>query len=208
LENKFGDGIDWGEASEIWIKSWDTDKAFPKPDIEHNWLVNPMPGLRVKDYITTGSKELKAVDLGCNYGSMIYTVIGGGYDYTGIEQSKRALEIATKLHPDIKFLNMLLWDINIREEFDLAFTQAVLQHNTWAEQERIIPKIHGLLKPGGVFIFTESTVRPEQAVPNMNARTNQGWIDLMTRHGFKFEKTWGTNDQNINNIYLFTKPKE
>jgi len=205
-KNIFGDRQPWGEYAGIWLRDWTEEQAYPKGVGENNLFLSTYSGTCVKDYVKTGSKVLKAIDLGCNYGGMVYHFLSAGLEYTGVDQSDVAIELAKKKFPDLKFITCLLWDLDIKEEYDIAYMQAVLQHNLWAEQERIIPKIFNLLKPGGVFHFLEGTVTPEHEGEIMNPRTNRGWIDLMTRNGFVYEKSWYYNAEKIPNIYLFTKP--
>jgi SAM-dependent methyltransferase len=182
------------------------EQAFPNGQGEKNIFLSTMSGKCPKDYINTGSKVLKAIDLGCNYAGMAYHFLNAGLEYTGVDQSDIALAFARKKFPEFRFIESLLWALDIKEEFDLAYMQAVLQHNTWDEQEKIIPKIFNLIKPGGVWYFAEGTVLPSVAHPGMNQRLHEDWIDLMTRHGFVFEKSWANDPSGIQNIYLFTKP--
>jgi SAM-dependent methyltransferase len=204
--NKFGDRQPWGEYAKTWVRDWAEEKAYPRGEGESNVFLSTLSGTCAKDYIKTGSKTLKGVDLGCNYGGMIHHFESAGFDYTGIDQSRDAIDLAIKKFPDKKWICSLFWDLNINEEFDIAYIQAVLQHNLWAEQERIVPKIFAMLKPGGVFYFTEGTIMPSEEGPVMNCRTSRGWIDLMVRNGFNFEKKWSYGGGEPHNLYLVTKP--
>lgn len=206
--DKWGDGQPWGEYAKIWISERPDDKAFPNGSGENNVFLSTYAGTCVKDYIKTGSIPIRGVDLGCNYGGMALHFLNAGIEYTGIDQSETALEIARKRLPDLKFINCFLWDLNFREEYDIVFIQAVLQHNRPPEQERIIPRVFDMLKPGGVFFFSESTVLEKDWNDTLNSRTHAGWVDLGERNGFKFEKSWYYNVEKIPNIYLFTKSKE
>jgi len=205
-KNVFGDKQPWGAYTEQWMAERTEDRAFPNGTGENNIFLTTLPGKRPIDYINTGSDILKAVDLGCNYAGMAYHFTNAGLDYTGVDQSDIALGFARKKFPTYRFIESLLWDLDIKEEFDLAYMQAVLQHNTWDEQERIIPKIFDLVKPGGVWYFAEGTVLPNMAHPGMNQRLHEGWIELMSKHGFKFETSWANDPNGIKNLYLFTKP--
>jgi SAM-dependent methyltransferase len=205
-KDRWGDGQPWGEYAKIWIKDRTETEAFPEAVGENNIFLSTYSGTCIKDYINTGSTNLRGVDLGCNYGGMAYHFLNAGIEYIGVDQSEAALDIARNKFPNLKFINSFLWDIHFKEEFDIVLIQAVLQHNLHSEQERIIPRVFEMLKPGGVLNFTESTVLPRDYAPPMNSRTNQGWIDLMEKHGFKYVKSWYYNAEKIPNIYLVTKP--
>lgn len=204
-KNVFGDRQPWGEYAITWVTDLPEDKAYPRGEGQNNVFLYLSSGTCAKDYINTGSEVLSGVDLGCSYGGMMYHFLNAGIEYAGVDQSETAVDLARKKFPDKKFICCLLWDLDIKEEYDIAYIQAVLQHNLREEQERIIPKIFNLLKPGGVFYFTDGTVSPERENEPMNARTNRSWIDLMTRNGFVYVKSWCYSGD-INNIYLFTKP--
>jgi len=204
--DRWGDGQPWGEYAKIWINDRKGNEAFPNSTGEDNVFLSTHSGTCVKDYIKTGSNPIRGVDLGCNYGGMAYHFVNAGIEYTGIDQSEAALEIARSKLPDLKFINSFLWDLDFKEEYDIVYIQAVLQHNIPTEQERIMPVVFNILKPGGVLNFAESTVLPKDFIPPMNSRTHDGWVDLATRNGFKFEKSWYYNAEKIPNIYLFTKP--
>ena len=157
----------------------------------------------VKDQINTDTpvEERKALDCGCHIGRFIDLVINYGFDYTGVDQSRKALDVARERKDYGRWVESFLWDMPFEEEFDFAFTNAVLQHNKLAEQEKIVPKIYKALKPGGVFLMTESTER----VQTNTQRTQQGWIDMVESFGFKLIKTSHVNPIGIEDKYMFAK---
>ena len=141
------------------------------------------------------------LDCGCHIGRWINVFRENGYDYTGVDQSIRAIKTAMKYQPDGNFVNSLLWKMKFDEEFDIAFTNAVLQHNTLEEQNKILPKIYQSLKPDGILYITESTLHEG----TNTQRTYQGWIDFIESHGFKFVESFLKNDIGINDNYIFKK---
>ncbi len=188
--SKFGDGISWEKhITELPLN--DIDKLFHKFD-KNNEIIK-----HIRKYIQKG----RLIDCGCHVGRWIEFFEGAGFDYTGIDQSSQALETAKKYHPNRKFVNKFLWDIDFNEEFDMAVTIAVLQHNTLEEKKKILPKIYKSLKKDGIFFTTESTVIKE----TKSQLTYDGWINLVEQNGFKFLESWHPNSSNLNEYYLYKR---
>lgn len=159
-----------------------------------------------KDYIKTNTpaSKRKALDCGCHMGRFIDMAEAYGFKYTGVDQCVKALDYAKKNRPKGDWVNRFLWDMGYEEEFDFAFTNAVLQHNKLAEQERIVPEIYKALKPGGVFMMTEST-EPRNTETQ---RAHDDWIKMVTNCGFKFIKSTHKNPIGYNDRYFFIKEKK
>lgn len=192
----FGDEISWDHhVDEILTETRD---PFYTTDGTSNFE-------DAKSYIKTDTPidKRKALDCGCHIGRFIDVVKNYGFDYTGVDQSIKALDVARKEKPYGQWVESFLWDMPFVEEFDFAFTNAVLQHNKLAEQEKIIPRIYSSLKPGGVFSMTESTERQTTSTQ----RTHQGWIDMVEGFGFKLIKTSHMNPIGFNDRYMFIKEK-
>ena len=199
MKTKFGDEIDW---------DYHVDQVLEEDKTMHNILHGTKDNYkhamlaRAIDYITTGSKKpYKVADCGCHVGRFIKCFQHYGLDYTGFDQSLKALETARKISPDGNFVHSFLWDIDVKEEYDIACCFAVLQHNTNEEKEIIIPKIYNMLKTGGVFFFTEST----ETENTRTQLTTECWIDLMDRNGFKLMETGHKNPIGFNDNYIFRK---
>jgi len=159
-----------------------------------------------KSYIKTDTdpSNWKALDCGCHVGRWTDVLGNYGFKYTGVDQCEAALDECRKNRPEAEYIHSPLWDMKFKEEFDMVFTVAVLQHNLHAEQERIVPRMYDALKPGGVMFITESTLRQDAST----GRTQQGWVDLCERHGFKLVKFWHKNSIGLEDHYLFVKGKK
>ncbi len=186
---KFGDGVSW-ENHAVEVITQDR-KPYHKHDSNSELLQ------RIKKYKTSG----KLIDCGCHVGRWIDYFTEAGFEYTGIDQSQYAVNIAKRLRPKGRFYCMFLWDMVYMEEFDVAVTNAVLQHNTHLEQRRIVPRIYDALKSGGIYYIAESTVLDETPTQ----RTYENWIKLMEEWGFKFLESWHPNKIGIEDHYLFVK---
>ena len=187
--NKFGDGISWEQHVNEIISNENIiyyGKEFGQEKLN-----------KIKKY----KKHGKLLDCGCHIGRWIEVFRKNGYDYTGVDQSHKALETAKKYKPDGKFVHSLLWNITFNNEFDIVHFNVVLQHNNLEEQEKIMPKIYDALKLNGVLIIAESTVNKE----TITQRTYKGWISFIKKHGFKFMESWHKNELDLDDNYIFIK---
>lgn len=195
---KFGDRINWDNHVDEILAQKDRNIHHPRGDTEWG---------DAKDYIKTDTpkEKWKALDCGCHMGRWIDAVRKYGFEYTGVDQSEKALRVAKELRPDGEFIHTFLWDMGFKEEFDFAFTVAVLQHNLHAEQERIIPCIYNTLKYGGVFCMVEGT---KLVGGDRTQRTQDDWIQTVEKYGFKLIKTFKKNPEGIEDRYIFIKEKK
>lgn len=181
----FGDGIDWDNEADRALREKELFFTYD-PDIEI-----------IRKYRATG----KVLDCGCNVGRYVEVFRNAGYEYVGVDQSMHAIEIAMAHHPDDTFLVRFLWDMAFVDMFDIAFCNAVLQHNNLEEKKRIIPKIHQALKKDGVLLIRESTVK----VATETQLTYEGWIALIESYRFTFLESWHKNELGIEDNYIFSK---
>lgn len=150
----------------------------------------------VKEYVPSG----KVLDLGCNIAKFVPMWQLAGFTVEGFDQCEYALKVAKMRHPDVKFTLGRAQDLPYEKEFDLIFTSAVLQHNRHSEQEKIVEQIKKALKPGGYFLMSENTLRPDnwpigikdgkfdEDVTDGYSKTFKGWIEFFKKHGFEFVK--------------------
>lgn len=90
--------------------------------------------------------------------------------------------------------------MNFKEEFDLIYTVAVLQHNKHSQKDLIMKKIYQALKQDGYFLMTENTLTDKNigfAFPNKRVPedwtdgycfTKSRWTKYIEQFGFKLVK--------------------
>lgn len=184
---QFGDGINWDfearrAAAEGWVAPHDSE------------LIR---NLRL--WLPHEDRPRRVLDAGCNIGNFAGMFMAAGFEYTGVDQSAVALELACGRYPQATWIEGMLWDMEFGEPFDLVFCNAVLQHNNHAEKARILPRIAAATKPGGMFIMQESTVLEETATQ----LTHEGWIQAVLQHGYVLQGTWHKNPEGLNDAYAF-----
>lgn len=203
MAKKFGDGISWNNfALEILDETKeDRNKIFFKYEDKKETIQH------IEKYLPTNKSSInklfiyRALDVGCNIGRWAHLLNERGFYYTGVDQSRSAINIASQLFPEGIFYNQFLWDITFNQEFNLVFCNNVLQHNTLPEKHKILPKIYDSLKPDGILFINESTTTNE----TKTQLTYKGWIELINNYNFEFLESWQPNKIGLNECYLFRK---
>lgn len=90
------------------------------------------------------------LDLGCGTGHLTYRITSSGAQVVGIDQSCSMIEQASRSYPDLNFAVADAKALEITEQFDAVFSNAVLH---WIKPpENVISEIKRVLKPGGRFV--------------------------------------------------------
>jgi SAM-dependent methyltransferase len=114
------------------------------------------------------------------------TFIKNDSRYTGLELDSRACEFSQSHFPSKKFLNLSLSEFEAPAKVDRIYSFEVLEH--LPDVISSIQKIHGLLKPKGIFIGTT----PYPFRKNIEADEThlfvlhpENWKRLFEKNGFK-----------------------
>jgi len=104
-----------------------------------------------------------ALDLGCGNGKTVSTLLDEGYDVTGVDFSKVAVEQCRKRFPDSDFVVSPVDRLPFADDsFDYVTAVHVLEHLDDEELKAAVEEIGRVLRPGGfVFVrsFTENDMR-------------------------------------------------
>ncbi|HMY84648.1 MAG: class I SAM-dependent methyltransferase [Saprospiraceae bacterium] len=105
--------------------------------------------------------SIRVLEVGCGEAGVLKAFLERGHDCTGIELEQKRIESARELfreteHGDrIKFIVKNIYDIDPQrdnlEPFDLIILKDVIEHIP--DQEKIIPELKKLSKPGGTLFF-------------------------------------------------------
>lgn len=190
----FGDGIDWNNEAV---------RAASETEHEHN-----MGGVRavalelVQQLAAVGCTGGRLLDCGCNIARYCPPLREAGFEYVGVDQAPKALQIAKWRYPGVEFVASMLWDMKFDKPFDVAISMAVLQHNLRDEKKRILARIAEAVRPGGYFAMQESTVLEETRT---QLRQEQ-WIALVEGSGFRMLSGWHPNPEyGVHDAYLFQR---
>jgi intein/homing endonuclease len=139
---------------------------------------------------TDGIYLLPFIVHNCGVGKHVRAFRRLGYEVTGIDQSKKAIEYAKILNPDSTFLNIRLQQLDAVNCYDLIHTCAVLQHSKHERKIEILQRFHKALKPNGYLLCAECTFTLETLKQlkekNPSVELSEDWTD-----GYSFsEKGW------------------
>ena len=122
------------------------------------WNIETPPSI-LKDIVKTEKiKPCRVIEFGCGAGNYVMYLAGKGYDATGVDFSKPAIEIAkksaSKMGVDCNFISSdVLGDMaEIQDTFDFAYDWELLHHIFPEDRETYINNVHRLLKPEGIYL--------------------------------------------------------
>lgn len=97
----------------------------------------------------------RVLDLGCGSGEPIAAyLIAQGLEITGVDFAEPMLAMARERFPQATWLLGDLRTLSLSQQFDGLIAWHSLFHLTQAEQRELLPKLPGLLAPGGVLLAT------------------------------------------------------
>lgn len=182
------------EDEKVWTyhakEQWEENKTGHKVPDDDPFRVRL---LALKDEVTA------VVDLGC--GGALWRDFFRGFHYTGIDQNAEMIRYAKLRWPDDVLINMPGEATGLPDEsVQLVFTSAVIQHNRHPRKSVVLNEIYRILKPGGYYLCTENTFRPDNYASTFGSRpysddlddgysfTPSGWERFLSAH--KFDRVW------------------
>lgn len=122
------------------------------------WNMETPPAI-LQDIVNTEKiKPCRVIEFGCGAGNYVIYLAGKGFDATGVDFSKPAVEIAKKSASQKGvscnfFASDVLGDMaEIQHSFDFAYDWELLHHIFPEDRETYINNVHRLLNPGGKYL--------------------------------------------------------
>ena len=122
------------------------------------WNIETPPDILQKIVKTEKIKPCKLIELGCGTGNYVIYLSSKGFDATGVDISKTAIEIATnsasKKGINCNFISSdVLGDMTeVQDAFDFAYDWELLHHIFPQDREKYINNVHRLLNPEGMYL--------------------------------------------------------
>ena len=142
------------------IKEWEA--AYGNPSINHK---NKYPDTDVVSFIMRNfgnvddKSKIEILELGCGWGNNLSFLKNEGFNYSGIDFAKPAVDYCKTL-----FSNVIKGDISSMPYEDNSFKCIIdrmsIQHNTIEDIELILNEVFRTLKDGGLF-FSISTAEAD-----------------------------------------------
>lgn len=122
------------------------DDARTKTLMESEYL-----NLIIKSVPERGS----VLDLGCGTGEPIAQFfIDKGFKVTGVDGSKKMIELCKKRFPTEKWIVSDMREIDLKQQFDLVLAWHSFFHLDQDSQRKMFKIFESLIKPGGILAFT------------------------------------------------------
>jgi 2-polyprenyl-3-methyl-5-hydroxy-6-metoxy-1,4-benzoquinol methylase len=137
----------------------DIDKIYREVPLEKiPWVYETPPALLVELFNNGTIKPCKTLELGCGVGNYAIYLASKGFEVTGIDKSRRAIEIAKDKAKKLEVnCNFLVSDVtgdlsDIGGNFDFIFDWELLHHIFPEKRKSFLKNIHTLLNPGGTYL--------------------------------------------------------
>lgn len=137
------------------------------------------------------------VDFGC--GSGLWRNLFKDFSYIGLDQNAGMIDVARSRKLEDATFTQIQWNKLPFSDgtVDLIFTSAVIQHNKHQDKIPVLREFHRALKPGGFYLCTENTFRPDNYQITFRGQpfsehlddgysfTATGWEKFMRAQGFE-----------------------
>jgi SAM-dependent methyltransferase len=149
----------------------DYQKAFRKDDSmreDENYFISEL----TKKIPENG----KILDFGCGLGIPYDKyLVNNGFEVTGIDISKKHIEIAKKNVPKAKFITGDFSNYNFKDKFDAIVSFYAIFHIPREEHQKLFEKMNKLLKENGIILVTLGTSGEEYSEEENWAGAKMAW---------------------------------
>lgn len=169
--------------------------------VQHHEMTTALHWLR-RDLPFEGAAVL---DFGCGPGRWVDFFETRGFAYRGADISPRMLTMARARHPDIEF--DLVEDDRLPyadASFDLVCSIAVIHHNPYPRQERLLAEIGRVVRPGGWALLFEGLGEAPPTPGILYPRPLESWEAAMRDQGLSLERHEGTRYGVLREVALRT----
>lgn len=164
-----------------------------------------------------GLKQLEVLDLGCGVGTIDFYLAQKGYQVTGIDISKDAIDICNAVKKEFKFENTEFFHGDVqktyfKKKFDFIICSEVIEHVE--DDTGLLETILTLLNPGGVLLLTTPSLSAplyklgflrsfDQRVGHLRRYEMESLVSKIDNVGFKVLETAKTESILRNSLYTF-----
>lgn len=133
----------------------------------------------------TGLKGKAVLDFGCGSGRWVELLQSKGLRYSGVDISGKMVAMAAGRYPDLDFRKLENLSIPYPDNhFDLLMSIAVIHHNDYGDQQRLLDEILRVLKPGGYLLLFEGLGRRSAGGTVHYYRPGDDWRQFLAENGF------------------------
>lgn len=135
---------------------------------------------------------IRVLDLGCGTGMLAGAFLRTGCEYTGIDISEKAVEMARSLHPNGRFEVANIADLPLTGAYDLIVERTVFIHLVEdAYWNSVIREVRRLLAPDGVFILIDqlpvSQAEAPRSATHVKFRLHSEYAEAFRKVSMRFD---------------------
>jgi SAM-dependent methyltransferase len=157
--------------------------AFYARDLAHvhdvgfgDFARDAAPGL-LRRLRRAGIRDGLVVDLGCGSGIWARALLDAGYDVLGVDVSADLLALARARAPSARFVRGSAHDVDLPPCVAVTALGEVLNYGAPPHAlARTFRRVHGALRPGGLFVFDVAGPGRADAQPRRTWRDGEGWL--------------------------------
>ena len=155
------------DISQVARETYDSlaDEYETKVDERRKICLETMP--RFAQTITSGRRVL---DIGCAIGIQMEVLGNYGFTVDGIDISPRMIEYARKRNPLSNFFCGDFMKMQFAEKYDGIIASAFIHLYPKIEAEKVVGRMHSLLKPFGVVLIT--TTKEKESSEGFRAKSD------------------------------------
>lgn len=146
----------YGEFADEWSRSRDavpgqkTDPKLMKQNRPHYFIEKPAMFSELPDNLNGKS----ILCLGCGSGEECFEISKKGAKVIGVDLSDKLIAKAKVKYPSIEFVQMDAEELKFSDKkFSIVYSSLVL--NYLKDWDRVMSEVYRVLKPGGIFIFSD-----------------------------------------------------
>jgi len=155
----------------------------------------------------------KILDLGCGMGEPIAQYfIERSFDLTGIDGSKKLIDLAKKRFPNNRFIIGDMRKIDLNEKFDCLIAWNSMFHLSQEDQREMFDLFSSHLKPGAMLAFTTGSKHGEEWSDNGGENLYHASLSLneykSLLEAYNFELIKHSSSEEIESVWIAKlKPK-
>ncbi len=139
----------------------------------------------------------RILDVGCGFGlfAAYFGQTQPGRRIVGVDPSSRRIRLARRLIEDLglrghSFVEGDVRDAPLEGPFDAAYVLDVMHHLPRTDQRRVLARLAGLLKPGGMLLVKDITTEPRFGLlfTEVLDRLMVGWKEPLA---YRHHREWG-----------------
>jgi len=217
-ESVMKDSVMKTNQEKFWLSSFGDEYLKRNLTYEDfNLLYKKQTGFNVdkpfQDFFADMDRNMSILEFGCNVGIKLEILKKMGFrNLTGVDINEKAIEIAKKRNPEIKFIHSTIDNLISKDnKYDLVFTSLVLIHQSPEKIITIISKIIELSKKYifGYEYFSDQLTEIEYR-GNTNVLWKQNFVELFQKNQpllklIKEKKYYYLKNELVDIGYLFKK---